>query len=89
MPEIQKRLEGIRTIVDLKHKREAEHVANMQQASKSAALRHLKHLNAQAAAMERLRALQAVGADQRGMQQASLDIGYEDFLRQQGYSQAQ
>ncbi len=43
----------------------------------------------QAAAMERLRALQEVGAGQRGMQQASLDIGYEDFLRQQGYPQQQ
>ena len=43
----------------------------------------------QAAAFERLNALRGVGADQRGMQQASMDIGYEDFLRQQGYPNQQ
>jgi hypothetical protein len=54
MGEIQKQLDGIMHIVELNYKREAEHVKCMHQASKSTALRHLKHLKAQAAAMESL-----------------------------------
>ena len=41
------------------------------------------------AALSRIEALMGAGQQQRAMEQASLDIGYEDFLRQQGYSQAQ
>ena len=40
-------------------------------------------------AMSRLAALQKAGEQQRAMQQASMDVGYEDFLRQQGYPQQQ
>ena len=40
-------------------------------------------------AMNRLAALQKAGEQQRAMQQASMDVGYEDFLRQQGYPQQQ
>lgn len=43
----------------------------------------------QAAALERLGAQEAAGQRQRAMRQASLDIGYEDFLRQLGYTQGQ
>ena len=37
----------------------------------------------------RIAALQGTGQQQRAMQQASMDMGYQDFLRQQGYSQQQ
>ena len=39
--------------------------------------------------MSRIGALQGVGSQQRAMQQASMDMGYQDFLRQQGYSMQQ
>jgi hypothetical protein len=39
--------------------------------------------------LERLKELQRVGEQDRSMQQASLDMGYSDFLRQQGYPQQQ
>ena len=38
---------------------------------------------------QRIAALQGIGQQQRAMQQASMDMGYQDFLRQQGYSQQQ
>ena len=38
---------------------------------------------------QRIAALQGIGAQQRGMQQASLDMGYQDFLRQQGFTRDQ
>jgi len=39
--------------------------------------------------MSRIGALQGVGSQQRAMQQASMDMGYQDFLRQQGYGMQQ
>ena len=38
---------------------------------------------------QRIGALQGIGSQQRAMQQASMDMGYQDFLRQQGYSMKQ
>tara|TARA_R100000664_G_scaffold19388_1_gene28537 strand:- start:872 stop:2059 length:1188 start_codon:yes stop_codon:yes gene_type:complete len=38
-------------------------------------------------ALQRIGALQDQGAQMRALRQAGLDIGYEDFLRQQGYPQ--
>jgi hypothetical protein len=38
---------------------------------------------------ERLRNLQAAGQNFRDLTQRSLDIGYEDFLRQQAFPQEQ
>ncbi len=38
---------------------------------------------------QRLAALTGIGSQQRALQQASLDIGYEDFLRQQDFPQQQ
>lgn len=38
---------------------------------------------------QRIGALQGIGSQQRGMLQASLDMGYQDFLRQQGFTQDQ
>ena len=38
---------------------------------------------------QRIAALQGIGAQQRAMQQASMDMGYQDFLRQQGFSRDQ
>ena len=38
---------------------------------------------------ERLRNLQAAGQNYRGLDQRSLDMGYEDFLRQQAFGQEQ
>lgn len=38
---------------------------------------------------DRISALGSVGQQQRAMDQASLDMGYQDFLRQQGYSMQQ
>jgi len=38
---------------------------------------------------QRIAALQGVGQGNRAMQQASMDMGYQDFLRQQGYSNQQ
>ena len=40
-------------------------------------------------ATERLKGLQLIGEQDRALQQASLDMGYQDFLRQQGYPQQQ
>ena len=45
--------------------------------------------NIQKDALSRISALQGVGSQQRAMQQASMDMGYQDFLRQQGYSMQQ
>ena len=41
------------------------------------------------AALSRIQALIGIGSQQRAMEQASLDMGYDDFLRQQGYSKDQ
>ena len=38
---------------------------------------------------QRIAALTGIGAQQRAMQQASMDMGYQDFLRQQGFGQQQ
>ena len=38
---------------------------------------------------QRIAALQGIGSQQRAMDQASMDMGYQDFLRQQGYGQKQ
>jgi len=38
---------------------------------------------------QRIAALQGIGSQQRAMQQASMDMGYQDFLRQQGFGQQQ
>ena len=38
---------------------------------------------------QRIAALQGIGSQQRAMQQASMDLGYQDFLRQQGSSRDQ
>lgn len=43
----------------------------------------------QAMGLERLAAQESAGQRQRAMRQASLDTGYEDFLRQQGFTQGQ
>ena len=40
-------------------------------------------------ALSRIGALDAIGAQQRALQQASLDMGYEDFLRQRDFAQRQ
>ena len=37
-------------------------------------------------AISRISALQGIGSQQRALEQASMDIGYEDFLRQQGFA---
>jgi hypothetical protein len=39
--------------------------------------------------LQRLAAQQAIGAERRGLMQRGLDIGYEDFLRQQAYGREQ
>ena len=41
------------------------------------------------AALSRIQALMGIGSQQRALEQASLDMGYEDFLRQEGYSKDQ
>ena len=66
-----------------------QNVAAQQQ--RLAAAQQLGALGAQEQAMglERLSAQEAAGQRQRAMRQASLDVGYEDFLRQQGYTQGQ
>lgn len=40
-------------------------------------------------ALSRIAALQGIGEQQRALEQASRDIGYEDFMRQQGFAQSQ
>ena len=40
-------------------------------------------------ALSRIAALQSIGSQQRALQQAGLDIGYENFMRQRDYSQSQ
>ena len=40
-------------------------------------------------ALSRISALEGIGAQQRAMRQAGLDIGYEDFVRQRDYPQQQ
>ena len=40
-------------------------------------------------AISRIQALQGIGSQQRALSQASMDMGYEDFLRQQNYSKQQ
>ena len=37
-------------------------------------------------AISRISALQGIGSQQRALEQASMDMGYEDFLRQQGFA---
>ena len=37
-------------------------------------------------AVSRIAALQGIGSQQRALEQASMDMGYEDFLRQQGFA---
>lgn len=61
------------------------------QQQRLAAAQQLGVLGAQEQAMglERLSAQEAAGQRQRAMRQASLDVGYEDFLRQQGFTQGQ
>jgi len=44
---------------------------------------------AQEMALQRIGALGGVGGQRRGFRQAGMDIGYEDFLRQQGYPRQQ
>ena len=44
---------------------------------------------AQKMALERIGALGGVGGQRRGFGQAGMDIGYEDFLRQEGYPRQQ
>jgi hypothetical protein len=44
---------------------------------------------AQKMALERIGALGGVGGQERGFQQAGMDIGYEDFLKQEGYPRQQ
>jgi hypothetical protein len=39
--------------------------------------------------MDRLQSMQQAGQQQRGLQQSGLDIGYQDFLRQQGWGKEQ
>ena len=43
----------------------------------------------QADALSRIQALEGIGAQQRAMRQAGLDIGFEDFTRQRDYPQQQ
>jgi|15BtaG_2_1085339.scaffolds.fasta_scaffold01182_2 hypothetical protein len=38
-------------------------------------------------AISRIQALQGIGSQQRALEQASMDLGYEDFQRQRDYSQ--
>ena len=40
-------------------------------------------------AISRISALQGIGSQQRALSQASMDMGYEDFLRQQNYANQQ
>jgi len=40
-------------------------------------------------ALARIGALQGIGSQQRALQQAGLDMGYQDFLRQQNYAMRQ
>tara|TARA_R110000824_G_scaffold168176_1_gene345210 strand:- start:975 stop:2489 length:1515 start_codon:yes stop_codon:yes gene_type:complete len=40
-------------------------------------------------ALSRIQALSGIGAQDRALQQASMDIGYQDFLRQQNYAKQQ
>ena len=44
---------------------------------------------AQQMALQRIGSLGGVGGQRRGFRQAGMDIGYEDFLRQQGYPRQQ
>jgi len=44
---------------------------------------------AQKMALERIGALGGVGGQERGFQQAGMDVGYEDFLKQEGYPRQQ
>ena len=66
-----------------------QNVAAQQQ--RLAAAQQLGALGAQEQAMglERLASQESAGQRQRAMRQASLDVGYEDFLRQMGYTQGQ
>ena len=43
----------------------------------------------QADVQQRIAALTGIGSQQRALRQAGLDLGYEDFLRQQQYPQQQ
>ena len=64
-------------------------IADQQQRLASAQLLGGFAPQAQQMALERIGALGGVGGQRRGFRQAGMDIGYEDFLRQQGYPQQQ
>ena len=71
--------------LDASRRFEADRQARMAQIQGLAGL----GLQRQEGATSRLRNLQNIGEQQRALQQASMDIGYQDFLRQQGYPQQQ
>tara|TARA_B100001741_G_C16529687_1_gene588950 strand:- start:79 stop:966 length:888 start_codon:yes stop_codon:yes gene_type:complete len=71
--------------MDASRRFEADRQARMAQIQGLAGL----GLQRQEGATSRLRNLQNIGEQQRALQQASMDIGYQDFLRQQGYPQQQ
>ena len=71
--------------LDASRRFEADRDSQFQRADRLSAL----GAQQQTMGLERLRALQGIGEQDRAMQQASLDMGYSDFLRQQGYPQQQ
>jgi hypothetical protein len=64
-------------------------LSNLQQRLSSAQLLGGFAPQAQQMAMSRIGALGGAGQARRGFQQAGMDIGYQDFLRQLGYPQQQ
>ena len=64
-------------------------LSNLQQRLSSAQLLGGFAPSAQQMALSRIGALGGAGQARRGFQQAGMDIGYQDFLRQQGYPQQQ
>jgi len=64
-------------------------MSNMQQRLASAQQLGAFAPTAQQMALSRIGALGGAGQARRGFQQAGMDIGYQDFLRQQGYPQQQ
>ena len=64
-------------------------LSNMQQRLSSAQQLGAFAPTAQQMALSRIGALGGAGQARRGFQQAGMDIGYQDFLRQQGYPQQQ
>ncbi|QBX32598.1 MAG: hypothetical protein GOVbin2604_50 [Gammaproteobacteria virus GOV_bin_2604] len=71
--------------LDASRRFEADRDSQLQRADRLSALGSQQ----QAMGLERLKELQRIGEQQRSLQQASLDMGYQDFLRQQGYPQQQ